>query len=180
MPVLGQIAHQMKVLFSALFTLALAASASAQITIEEYDHKVRCAVVEEDKLVAPAAATGEDCGEITITFADMLASGGCSGTVVRTWTYTDECDNSRNLEQFIYRSDDTGPVFDNPPGDVRCFKSDLPAIPELTATDLNGLPVKITYTERSSGPILARMWTATDSCGNETKIMQKITLLDPQ
>lgn len=170
----------MKALFTALFTLTLAASMGAQISIEEYQHKVRCVVGEEDKLVAPAATTGDKCGEVEITYKDLLASGGCSGTVVRTWTYTDECDNSRTVEQFIYRSDDTGPVFDTPPGDVTCFMSDLPAVPTLTATDLNGLDVTITYEEKARGPLIARIWTATDSCGNETKIMQKITLLDPQ
>ena len=61
---------------------------------------------------------------------------------------------------------------------MKVERSEIPPVEEVTAKDKNGMPVKMTFEEKAAGPIIVRMWTATDSCGNESFGMQTITLAD--
>lgn len=159
--------------------LGSTAAAQTEITIPEYTRKVRTSVGQEMEVVAPEATTHEKCEPITVEFTDLIASGGCAGTVIRTYTYTNACGATATAEVYIIRADDTGPVFDNLPGDVRCFKDEIPEVAAVTATDANGQPTTVTFEVREVKGYIVRMWTATDTCGNETKGMQRITVINP-
>lgn len=163
----------------AVITLGTTANAQKEITIPDYERKVRASVGQEMDIEAPEATTNAKCEPITVEYKDLVASGGCAGTVIRTYTYTNACGETATAEIYIIRTDDTGPVFDNLPGDVRCFKADIPEVPNVTATDANGQPTKVTFEVRERSGYIVRMWTATDTCGNETKGMQRVTVIDP-
>lgn len=163
----------------AVITLGTTATAQIEITISNYERKVRASVGQEMDIAAPEATTHEKCEPITVEYTDLTASGGCAGTVIRTYTYTNACGETATAEIYIIRTDNIGPVFDNLPGDVRCFKSEVPEVANVTATDANGQPTTVTFEVRERGGYVVRMWTATDTCGNETKGMQRITVINP-
>lgn len=171
----------MQALWMAALAVVLGSTAAAQteITVADYERKVRSSVGQEMDIAAPEATTHEKCEPITVEYKDQIASGGCAGTVIRTYTYTNACGETASAEIYIIRTDDTGPVFDNLPGDVRCFKSEVPEVANVTATDANGQPTTVTFEVRERGGYIVRMWTATDTCGNETKGMQRITVINP-
>ena len=61
---------------------------------------------EVDDLMVTAT---DDCNEVTITYEDVLFSGGCLGVIARTWIATDACGNVSTAEQYITVTDTTAP-----------------------------------------------------------------------
>lgn len=97
----------------------------------------------------PAPTVTDECSLVEITFEDVLQSGGCYGTLVRTWIATDACGNSVSAEQIIYIDDDTAPEFINLPEEeliIGCSE-DLPPAPELTAVDNCDGDLTVTFEE---------------------------------
>ncbi|WP_423735331.1 gliding motility-associated C-terminal domain-containing protein [Chitinophaga caseinilytica] len=157
----------------------------------------------------PADATVE-CHAIPAQ-PDLSANDACSGTnvtivknerredipgacannyrLIRTWTATDECGNSRTVTQVLTVVDNTKPVFNMPvPANATVECSAIPVQPDLTATD-NCSPAAnvriVKYERREDIPgacannyRLIRTWTATDECGNATTVTQTITVQD--
>jgi hypothetical protein len=76
----------------------------------------------EDYSEADAYASASDnCGEVTLTWADAPVSGGCItpvGAYLRTYTATDDCGNASTLEQIITLIDDQAPVIDTEASDA--------------------------------------------------------------
>ncbi len=125
---------------------------------------------------------------IDVTFSDnVMGLTGCSGTgtIVRTWSARDACNNISTGTQFITIQDNTPPNI-SCPGDVTisCEASILPAnTGTFTATDLCG-SVFTGYTDQvvqqvcnGTGTIL-RTWSAIDGCGNVASCIQSITIVD--
>ncbi len=145
--------------------------------------------VECDNVPAPASPTTSDnCDtDPTFEFAENLIPGACTDnyTLVRTWTATDNCDNVTTESQTIDVSDTTPPVLTGVPADVTVECDEVPALPNVTATD-NCDPTLVVIFEETSDPQngcagtfgLVRSWTATDNCGNVTTQSQTITLTD--
>ena len=108
---------------------------------------------------------------------------GCTKVIARTWTATDSCGNSTNRTQTITVIDTTAPAVttaQGADGNVEC-----PASPVFSApvfTDLcEGViaPLENTVTNVvGCTKVIARTWTATDSCGNSTNRTQTITVID--
>ena len=74
-----------------------------------------------DCLATPAFATAtatDNCSAFTLTFVDVTTPGACAGSysITRTWTATDECDNSSTASQTINVQDVTPPVIAALPG----------------------------------------------------------------
>jgi hypothetical protein len=118
-----------------------------------------------------------------VTWTDM-SLGTCPEIITRTWTATDECDNSANGVQTITLDDTEAPAFVYPPGNatVECDNVPPPATP--TATDNCDTDVDIAFDEvRTDGTCpdnytLTRTWTATDDCDNAAVHVQTITVQD--
>ncbi|MRG44417.1 T9SS type B sorting domain-containing protein [Chitinophaga sp. SYP-B3965] len=117
--------------------------------------------------------------------------GACANNyrLIRTWTATDECGNSRIVRQVVTVQDKTAPVFNMvPPTNMTVNCHEVPAAPVLTATDncsmINNVTVVYSFvkTQLSSTCVynyrLDRMWTATDECGNKAIVRQVITVID--
>lgn len=159
-----------------LLTLALAAvSLQAQITVVDYEMKLSADLDNLDALAAVEATS--TCDAVTSSIDDKVFSGGCAGTLVRTYTFTDECGNEASAQQFISLIDNAGPVFDAFPENTTASADALPAAPELTAKDNSGQSVKISMEERTENDRVVRIWTAEDPCGNTT-IRQQVIGID--
>ncbi len=98
-----------------------------------------------------------------------------------TWVVTDQCGNVfDDLAIYVKATDNEPPVIHNAPPDI-CV-TELPEPPaDVYATDLCS-EAQLTFTEtgptsgRSGEQIVERIWTATDGCGNTTRVTQKIRI----
>lgn len=145
---------------------------TAQITINPYLIEVHAEVGSVDQLDAITATS--ECGQISVSVKDMQFSGGCLGNIVRTFTFTDECGNTKKAEQFITLTDQVPPVFDTLVNNITADREALPEPSLITASDNSGEEVKITYTETVQKRRVIRTWTATDQCGNVARMEQVI------
>jgi len=146
---------------------------------------------DSDPLITGTATGSDNCGTLTITYADDLSGlGSCNGTGLaeRTWTATDDCLNTATCVQNIVIEDQTPPVFicpnaitlnmdaacmydlstitspatsDNCPGQLLTFSDDLTGLTECGGTGL-----------------IIRTWTLTDVCGNAYSCTQDVTIVD--
>ena len=106
-------------------------------------------------------------------------------TLTRTWTVSDNCDNSTVATQVITVHDDIAPVFTFVPADytVECYGDIMTEM--ATASDNCASGASVAYvdseTQDASCPgnwEVLRTFIATDACGNSTSVVQTITVLD--
>ena len=105
-------------------------------------------------------------------------------TLTRTWTITDNCDNSAEATQVITVHDDIAPTFTLVPADytVECYGDIQTEM--ATATDNCNSGATVAYSDSDTQEACPGNWevkrtfTATDACGNTTSAVQTITVLD--
>nr|MDQ3017556.1 hypothetical protein [Bacteroidota bacterium] len=126
---------------------------------------------------------------IQIAFSDnVLGLSGCNGTgsIVRTWTAIDACQNFSFATQFITVKDVTPPSLTCPANiTVSCESSILPAVTgTATATDLCGSAF-VGYSDTVLGSLgcngtgfIERKWSAIDACSNVITCVQIIVIKD--
>jgi hypothetical protein len=119
--------------------------------------------------------------EVTI-IEELTFSGGCFGTLERTYEAKDDCGNSITATQLIQITDNILPELFNIPADeeIACG-DDVPAIPaDVFATDNCDDDVEIQFTEVQTNEFcpyqIIRTWTAIDNCFNATELQQIITV----
>ena len=140
---------------------------------------------------APGDLTATDncSADITVTGVDTDNGGsGCAGDpliITRTWTFTDDCNNSSSVSQTITVVDDVNPTASNPaPIDVQCVE-DVP-LPDITVVtdeaDNCGTPTVVFVSDVSDNgscpEIITRTYSVTDDCGNSINVTQTITIDD--
>ncbi|MCB0643983.1 MAG: hypothetical protein KDC44_20185, partial [Phaeodactylibacter sp.] len=129
----------------------------------------------------------DDCdGEVQVIFTQTGLPLDCvgNGTVINTWTATDSDGNSTSHSQTITILDETAPVLSALPTDmtISCL-GDLPADPEITATDNCEGAIPVIYLQSplpdciGSGTV-TRTWVAQDCNGNSIIHAQTITIED--
>ena len=114
-----------------------------------------------------------------------LAGGGCGGTIVRTWTYTDACGNVATSTQTFTIDDNTNPTASNPP-DMNVAGGTAPP-PDVTVVtdeaDNCGVPTVAFVSDVSDGgncpETITRTYSVTDACGNSINVIQLILIGDP-
>lgn len=149
-------------------------TAFSQITVADYPKKISCDVDATFELPAPAATS--PCGEVTSTFDDQLFSGGCLGTLVRNYVYSDGCGASATADQYILITDNAEPVLIGVPDSISEEVALLPEAPMVSARDNSGQVVDVSFSETLEGKKLIRTWSSTDACGNTATARQMITL----
>jgi hypothetical protein len=131
-------------------------------------------------------ATAHDgCGSVTVGYLDSITNL-CGGTKIisRLWTATDLCGNSASCLQTIT-------VRDTAPPTIVCPPSVTLECPAITTTNATGVAtaqdgcgaVTVTYSDVVTNncaqtKVIARLWTATDACGNQASCVQTITVRD--
>ena len=140
-----------------------------------------------DAIPNPAEMTGSDnCSDVTITVLDTIdrEESQCEGEYIisRTWTITDNCNNSSSYTQTITVFDTTPPTLTtqlNSQISVSC--SEIPEIPELVFTDNCSGVQEVVYNETSTiisiyEYVIVREWVVSDNCGNEANFSQTINV----
>ena len=166
---------------------------SQTITVQDLTPPVLAGVptdvtVECDAIPGPdiLSATDNCDTDIEITFDETIIAGACldSYAITRTWTATDNCNNTDQQTQLITVQDNTPPVLTGMPADITidCDAVPEPAVP--TATDNCDTDIEITFDETTTAGTcldsytIMRTWTATDNCGNSDEQTQVITVQD--
>jgi hypothetical protein len=160
-----------------LFVLtSLVIPMSAQITVSDYAKKINCEVDAVDMLEAPQVSS--TCGPITTTIDDQIFSGGCLGTLVRNYTFTDPCGNKATADRYILLTDNDAPVLIGVPADITINPVTQPVPPaaKVSASDNSAQLVEVTLTETRDEAAITRIWTAEDPCGNKVEARQRIWL----
>ncbi|MFM7309767.1 MAG: hypothetical protein ACKOZY_04110, partial [Flavobacteriales bacterium] len=131
-------------------------------------------------------SASDNCDQdVTIEITEeMIASGGCAGTVIRTYTATDNCGNSSNFTQYIVLSDTQAPVASVIPADLTVECGQDWSAAEVTFTDNCDDELTVTsdvqVTEEGCTTIYTYTWTAVDHCDQTTTVDQIITVVDTQ
>jgi hypothetical protein len=136
--------------------------------------------------VTGVASAQGDCGEVTVSYNDVVASG-CGGTkvVARTWTATDTCDNATNAVQLITVQDTTPPILiPAPDRTVTAGAAWEFAQPEaadncssVTVSVLNTVTNAMFQLAGQDAVPVTRMWLATDAASNTNTCQQTITIV---
>ena len=178
-------------------TSSTGSTASCSQVITVYDN------VQPTFTVVPANVTVQ-CNSVP-TVGTVTANDGCAGTVnvgyngqtitagacidaytiVRQWTATDACGNTRTATQRITVIDTQKPNFTSTPANITVQCTAIPTATVPTATDNCDPVVAVTYNgeTRTNGACantytLTRRWTAADNCGNTRTISQRINVVD--
>jgi len=136
-----------------------------------------------------ATATDNCIALPMVIYSDVTTNSGCVNeyTITRTWTASDECENSNSCVQIITVDDNTAPTLTCPPNlTITCTANTLPVTTgTATATDnCSGTPVVVYADVTTSSQTctqeytITRTWTATDLCNNSSTCVQTITIDD--
>ncbi|MHC4969046.1 MAG: DUF7467 domain-containing protein, partial [Planctomycetota bacterium] len=144
------------------------------------DITISCKESTDPSHTGEATATDNcDPGDPVIGYSDVV-TGDCPVIIIRTWTATDECDNTAGADQLITVVDDIPPILIGVPGDITVECDSVPPPADVTAQD-NCSDVIIEFAQTSSGncpTIITRTWTAIDECDNTSSDSQTITAID--
>ncbi len=119
-------------------------------------------------------------------FTDSIVEGSCTNaaTITRTWSLTDNCDNTTTFVQTITVVDTTPPTISVPANiSVECGE-DVSSVNTGTATGTDNCgSVTISQSDLETAACgntktIIRTWTATDECGNASSADQMITVED--
>ena len=123
--------------------------------------------------------------DLEATFTDVVSEGDCpnESTITRTWTLTDECDNTTTLVQTISIIDSTAPTLVGELEDViDVVCSEIPEVPELVFEDACSTNITVDFNETSTSDgsemdyTIIRDWFVSDACGNEAVFTQTINV----
>ena len=122
--------------------------------------------------------------DVSITYADQITTNDCEVSIIRTWTATDNCENSATTMQIIQVVDDKAPIFTTVLEDISvdCSQNGSPQFDEPEGYDECSDNVELTYEDEILGSGcddgMRRTWTIKDPCGNSASISQTIYLSD--
>ncbi len=145
------------------------------------DMTVECDSVPE----APVVTATDNCANPPVGFAEDVTPGDCTGRLIitRTWTAIDDCGNQATQTQTITVVDTTPPVFESMPVDFSSECDTVPLPVDVTATD-NCATASVELEEVTEpgdcigASTITRTWTATDDCGNQTRHVQVVSVVD--
>ncbi|MCB0761991.1 MAG: T9SS type A sorting domain-containing protein [Flavobacteriales bacterium] len=129
----------------------------------------------------------DNCGSVEVSFEDELTEEGCAGTIIRTYTATDDCGNAATAVQTITLIDNEAPEFTSFPMDATVPCDDVPAVSDNISYEDNCTMVTLSFDGEvtiagncAGNYTLIRTWTITDNCGNATSMSQTLTVVDEQ
>ncbi len=125
------------------------------------------------------------CGDVVMTFEDIMIDGDCNteGTYTRIWTGIDACGNTATASQTLTMPiDDEAPVFTFVPENKMIACGETPTFGTPTCIDncstIDHINVSFEDADLSSECAILRTWTVLDACGNMSQATQKITIDD--
>jgi hypothetical protein len=165
----------MKTKLSVLLVLScLCIYSSAQIKIQSYQHEISCDI--DDLADLPTISASSPEGKVNINYSEHIYSGGCLGTLVRTFTYTDPVGGSAEAQQIVHITDRVPPKLLGEAPNITTTIDMVPEPAQFAAIDNSGEPFDVLFKEIKQDKRITRLWTCTDSCGNVARKTQIITL----
>ena len=126
----------------------------------------------------------DNYGAVEKTLVETIVPGECAGSyeIHRTWTLTDDCNNSSDWTWIITVVDETAPILIGIPEDAAQSCGDEVAEAVVEAIDDCDASVNVSLTantiQNECGYDFVRTWTATDACGNTVSASQTISVSD--
>ncbi len=129
----------------------------------------------------PTVTASDNCstGALSVSFS-AVTSGVCPTVISRSWSATDACGNSAGYTQQISVVDTTAPILAGVPANVTVSCGNVPASPNVTASDncAGSVPVVgATNIVGSCPQTVTKTWSATDICGNSVVATQIINVV---
>jgi len=126
------------------------------------------------------------CNSYTVSKTDVFVSGGCAGTIIRTYVATDACGNaSAPFTQFIHLTDEVAPTATPASSSINVNCNDaIPAFnPQFNDNCDDDLSIVALADSTVEGNCPAertiiRRVRATDSCGNSLVATQTVNVVD--
>ncbi|MBR9915965.1 MAG: hypothetical protein GYB32_14300, partial [Algicola sp.] len=139
-----------------------------------------------DPVFTGEATSIEGCGDVIISYVDVETPQDCINETIitRTWTATDENQDSQQCVQIITVVDTEAPELSGVPSDIVVACDAIPAVPTVTATDNCTAEIVVEFEEQFPNASclddtqIIQTWTATDNCGNTVSQSRTITLID--
>ncbi len=124
----------------------------------------------------------------TLSFNEERTDGDCTFNYVltRTWTATDDCENSNSITQVVTVRDTQPPIFNGGPTLINASCDNVPPRVNPTAVDNCDNSVTLGFNEIRIDSTCAnlyrlnRTWTASDDCGNESTFVQNVIVRDTE
>ena len=160
--------------------LTLTDNTAPEFTFVPGDYTIEC-----DQTITYDDATATDnCSGAEVSVSEEIIGGSCPQNyqIVRTFTATDNCDNSATATQTITVQDTTAPEL-SIPADYTIECDQTIVYDDASATDNCG-EVTITEVQEvtpgncAGNYTITREFTAEDECGNSTTLTQTITVQD--
>jgi hypothetical protein len=165
---------RIKFLLFAIFFATLY-SMSAQIEVEEYTKEVHCNV-NDFSSIAPVKASSP-AGPITTNVMEQIFSGGCLGTLVRSYTFSNKFGEQATAEQYIFLTDTDAPKLINVPADIIVKANEIPPPAVVISEDNSGRKCEVFFSEAKTTSLIVRTWTCKDNCDNRTEAVQRIAII---
>jgi hypothetical protein len=135
-----------------------------------------------DSIASYMPSASDNCdSDVSVTLiSETLYSGGCYGTLLRTYEAEDNCGNTTQLFKVIHVRDFVDPVLFNVPAETSIVcGAQVPAVPtNVFATDNCDNEVEVIFTESQTNQFcpydIVRTWTAIDECENTVTATQII------
>jgi hypothetical protein len=157
----------------ALFA-ALSLSTQAQIKVQPYQTEITCDIDALAEL--PTISATSASGKVSISYEENIFSGGCLGTLVRTFRYSDTAGNKAEAQQIVHISDKQPPRLLGEAPNITTTRDMIPQPAQFGVIDNSGESFDVIFHEVIAENSITRTWLCTDSCGNTTRHTQIITL----
>lgn len=126
----------------------------------------------------------DNCGVSELLFTEAVENMACGRLITQSWTAADLCGNTTTVTRQIFVNYDTAPVAVNEPLDLTVGCGAVPQPEPMEFVSGCGAPIQVVLNETSEGEgcsqIVTRTWIATDDCGNQTEVVQIITVTDDE
>ena len=144
------------------------------------DETLECDESPSDAIVV--AQDNCDEGPITISLDSSNESNACGSVMTRTWSAEDKCGNPVSVTQTITFVDTTAPSVTEEPENltIECDE-DIPVyIPEWVDNCDDDLVLELdsTITPTQCGSVIEYIWTAEDSCNNQSSVERTVEIVD--
>lgn len=126
----------------------------------------------------------DDCTDVDVSYDDVLMSGGCYGTIYRTWTATDVCGNTATAVQYITITDFTPPTIYGVGENMTVECDAVTGPPVVWSEDNCGGDVLLEFDEQlipgdcPNEWTIVWTWTATDYCDNVATAQKVVEVVD--